>query len=132
MKHKHAELMALYAQDAMETDKPWERWERRYKGHTYWQSLNCCPTWTPITEYRRKPRTININGFEVPEPVREPLKDGQEYYDVSIGSADNVVKYTWRGESWDFHTMDKGIVHLTKEAAMLHAEALLSFTQKTI
>ena len=27
MKHKHAELMMQYAQDAMETDKPWERWQ---------------------------------------------------------------------------------------------------------
>jgi hypothetical protein len=27
MPHKHAELMALYAEDAAETDKPWERWE---------------------------------------------------------------------------------------------------------
>lgn len=26
-KHIHAELMAEYAKDAMETDKPWERWE---------------------------------------------------------------------------------------------------------
>jgi len=25
--HKHADLMLQYAQDAMETDKPWERWE---------------------------------------------------------------------------------------------------------
>jgi len=28
MKHKHADLMALYAQDAQETDKPWLRWEK--------------------------------------------------------------------------------------------------------
>jgi hypothetical protein len=27
MPHKHAKLMALYAEDAAETDKPWERWE---------------------------------------------------------------------------------------------------------
>ena len=25
--HKHAALMLQYAQDAMETDRPWERWE---------------------------------------------------------------------------------------------------------
>jgi hypothetical protein len=130
MKHKHAELMALYAQDAMETDKPWKRWEWFYEYDNKWEPMIQHPMWDKGTDYRRKPRTININGYEVPEPVREPLEDGQEYYDVSIGSADNVVKYIWRGESWDFHTMDKGIVHLTKEAAMLHAEALLSFTQK--
>lgn len=130
MKHKHAENMLTYAQDAMETDKPWERWEWFNEDDQEWETLAFNPRWGLNGEYRRKPRTININGFEVPEPVREPLENGQEYYDVSIGSTDNVVKYTWRGESWDFHTMDKGIVHITKEAAMLHAEALLSFTQK--
>lgn len=31
MKHVHAELMAEYAKDAMETDKPWERWQRSAK-----------------------------------------------------------------------------------------------------
>jgi hypothetical protein len=30
----------------------------------------------------------------------------------------------------DFDTLNKGLIHLTKEAAMLHAKALLSFTQK--
>ena len=29
MKHKHADLMLQYAEDAMETDRPWERWEWR-------------------------------------------------------------------------------------------------------
>jgi hypothetical protein len=130
MKHKHAELMALYAQDAAETDRPWERWEYCTMVKARWRPIDYNPLWDESVEYRRKPRTIKINGFEVPEPVREPLEDGQEYYEVSIGSADNVVKYTWRGESWDFHTMEKGIVHLTKKAAMLHAEALLSFTKK--
>ena len=27
MKHRHAELMKIYAEDAMETEKPWERWQ---------------------------------------------------------------------------------------------------------
>jgi hypothetical protein len=130
MKHKHAELMALYAQDAMETDKPWERWERRYKGHTYWQSLNCCPTWTPVTEYRRKPRTIKINGFEVPEPVREPLEDGQEYYIPSITFGSGAGHHSWRGDNHDDGWLAKGLIHLTKEAAETHAKALLSFTKK--
>jgi hypothetical protein len=28
------------------------------------------PHWISNVDYRRKPRTININGIEVPEPVR--------------------------------------------------------------
>ena len=40
MKHKHAELMMQYAQDAMETDKPWERWESFIKDS--WRDLGEC------------------------------------------------------------------------------------------
>ena len=131
MKHKHAENMLAYAQDAMETDKPWERWEYLAEEHSNtWWKCEGHPAWQFAMEYRRKPRTININGFEVPEPVREPLQDYQKYYDVSIGSMESVVEYSWDGGPMDFDTLNKGLIHLTKEAAMLHAKALLSFTQK--
>ena len=36
MKHKHADLMLLYANDAQETDKPWERWEWKPRGVKLW------------------------------------------------------------------------------------------------
>lgn len=59
-KHPHAELMAQYAQDALETDTPWERWEVRQV------AKGCEPSdWRPCMprdmlfprdfEYRRKP-----------------------------------------------------------------------------
>ena len=36
-KHIHADLMMEYAKDAMETDKPWERWE--YNDGSGWRML---------------------------------------------------------------------------------------------
>ena len=54
--HKHAELMALYAQDAAETDKPGLRWEFREAGGRWF----CCiksPEWRLDHDYRRKPKT---------------------------------------------------------------------------
>jgi hypothetical protein len=65
--HKHAALMLQYAQDAAETETPWERWEWR-RGHG-WIDMTGSPLWVNEYEYRRKPRTININGLEVPEPM---------------------------------------------------------------
>lgn len=53
MKHKHAELMALYAQDAMETDKPWERWEWCH-GDGPWKQAVRSPKWQEEFSYRRK------------------------------------------------------------------------------
>jgi len=71
--HKHSSLMLLYAQDAMETDKPWERWEFKDEDNN-WSCFSDDlfehrPGWYEDVEYRRKPQTININGFNVPEPV---------------------------------------------------------------
>jgi hypothetical protein len=135
MKHKHAENMLAYAQDAMETDKPWERWEYLAKEcNCKWQQCDGHPAWITINEYRRKPRTININGIEVPEPVREPLKEGDAYYYVSFDSLFTgyaVQPSLWYGAAGVSQLrLDKGIIHLTQEAAKIHANALLSFTQK--
>jgi hypothetical protein len=66
-KHPHAELMLLYAQDAMETDKPWERWESEYdQSLGNWYPCTGCPNWdSPTVSYRRKPKTISIGNKEV-------------------------------------------------------------------
>lgn len=53
MKHKHAELMKLYAEDAMETETPWERWEIKVLDE--WRLLDWSPNWGPSEEYRRIP-----------------------------------------------------------------------------
>lgn len=55
--HKHAALMLQYAQDALETDKPWERWQFRPDGVAVWCDFDghFRPTWGDGTEYRRKP-----------------------------------------------------------------------------
>lgn len=61
--HPHAESMKLYAEDAAETDKPWERWEFRRPGSkrgNCWVSFTGLgdqphPSWSDGCEYRRKP-----------------------------------------------------------------------------
>ena len=42
MKHKHAELMMQYAQDAMETIEPWRNWEAYNTHDRKWN--DCFPT----------------------------------------------------------------------------------------
>lgn len=54
--HPHAALMAEYAKDAAETDKPWKRWQYRCRGNDKWSDLGAGnPGWFLDTEYRRKP-----------------------------------------------------------------------------
>lgn len=53
--HPHAVLMAEYAKDAAETDRPWERWEYQVPSESQkWGNLRWQPTWHPGTRYRRK------------------------------------------------------------------------------
>ena len=85
MKHKHAELMMQYAQDAMETHKPWERWEWYVLAIKSWVTMSSNPDWNTRTEYRRKPKMLRVtleNGEVVswPEPHKGDLNVGQHSY----------------------------------------------------
>lgn len=82
-------------------------------------------------KFRIKPDDITINGHEVPCPAREPLEDGARYWVPDIKYPD-VALYdfgSWSGDSQDTSRLKAGIIHFTKEAAIAHAEALLSFTR---
>ena len=130
MKHKHAELMAQYAQDALETDRPWERWEYFDEFNSSWEPLTMNPKWFTDFQYRRKPKVISINGIDVPEPERGPLKYNQDYYiPVMGGHPSKYAGFLWKGNSYDHIYLKRGIVHSTFEAAEIHARAILSFTE---
>lgn len=80
-------------------------------------------------ELRIKPETININGHELPAPVREPLEVGTPYWQPLIGSSKLEAAWVWRAHEVDTFLLKRGLIQLTKEAAIAHAEALLSFTR---
>lgn len=126
--HIHAASMALYAEDASYTDKPWERWECRSDSHEAWKSV-FGPNifWTPKYEYRRKPKCLNINGHQVPEPMRVAPEEGARYWVVNLFYS--RTELIWSAGSKPIAWLASGLCHLTKEAADLHATALLSFTK---
>lgn len=63
--HQHAENMRLYAEDAAECERPWERWEWRRDGDE-WSPCGIFMAWDTSCEYRRKRRPIYIiEGREV-------------------------------------------------------------------
>jgi len=133
-KHIHADLMAQYAQDALETDKPWERWEF-CRSKNKWERLDTHPSWITSREYRRKPKTIRIGEYDVLMPERQPLSAGQCYFVPRLDSSseNNFCSVAWAlndgGDVIDRTFLRNGMVHLTQEAAELHAKALLSFTR---
>ena len=130
--HKHAALMLQYAKDAMETDKPWERWEWRDIYHdgddTPWKQLSFHPVWHVDSEFRRKPQTIKIGKWEFPKPISSPPRDEETYWIVRAyfhTKAGHVPDpKTWYGDEADYGYLKINICHLSKEAAQAHADAL--------
>lgn len=122
--HPHAALMADYAQDAAETDTPWERWEI-VNPNERWENLTHHPQWAYDKQYRRKPKTIRIGNIDVPAPLTVAPEDGEYVFVVTIFSESLYDTYAWDGGKWDYLWLSRGLVHSTKEAALTHARALI-------
>lgn len=125
----HADNCALYAEDAAECSEPWLRWQFRVSENSEWVNTIMPIAFDPAFQYRRKPRTIRIGEFDVPEPVREPLEIGQEYW---LAETIDAIprRFVWRNYDTDLRWLAAGLIHLPKEAAQIHIDALLSFTRR--
>ena len=85
---------------------------------------------TTPASFRIKPtpaRRLSVtlaNGEVVswPEPVREALKEGTRYWVVE-GGGETILAH-WDGDTVDDDQLAFGNVHLTREAAQEHADAL--------
>lgn len=94
MKHKHAELMLQYAQDAMTTAKPWELWEGRNTEATEWYTLQTDPAWSKRHEYRRKPNpTPNIYTVRCTLPIKalSPEKASWQFRELLTSGMGTVI-----------------------------------------
>lgn len=130
MKHVHADAMLAYAQDAMETDKPWERWEICFTSGACC-ALSCNPEWIADFQYRRKPRTIKVNGFDVPEPVTNSLKVNDSYWVAEPTCERYTSQNRWVDDPMDKRWLSRGLCHSTKEAAAKHAMAMCGIDPAT-
>lgn len=118
--HVHAELMAQYAEDAKETDRPWERWEVSVDGGREWKKPNRTPMWGEVHLYRRKPTQVRVAG-EVFEDVVLDSRSAPEtvFYVTATGTVGEYKSYT---PTKDAYSM--GRVHTTYSGALRHLEAL--------
>ena len=74
------------------------------------------------------PKTIRIGEYDVPDPVREPLEKDTEYWGVDPMAEELAWKYKWNNALFCNLMLRRGLIHLTKEAAVIHAKALMSLT----
>ena len=107
--------------------------EKKYTFHVVDATKTLKPKEISETEAPKeevKPGFININGHMVPEPEREELLNGEPYYVADMSKPSSPWDMIWYGNDRDYDRLDAGAIHTTKEAAELHAKALLSFTKK--
>ena len=101
-----------------------------------WENFDCtsveaCQSLLGAGKYKWRiaPKTINIAGYEVPESQREPPEQETIYWTFTPFTG--VVRIGWYGTKDDYNALKGGFVHLTKEAAEKHYEAIKSFTAST-
>ncbi|WP_434526578.1 hypothetical protein [Photorhabdus asymbiotica] len=121
-RHVHAEQMMQYAQDAFKTDKPWLLWEMYDDANELWEDILHHPNWNPDFKYRRKPEMITVGKISFPKPVDYELKEKDRYF---TASSDGVGYFVWRDDNIDYYYLQSGVIHLTKEAAKQHVEAII-------
>lgn len=78
-----------------------------------------------IWEFRLKPRTILVNGVEVPAPEKEAPADGAEYFVPQFLDIDAYEALYWKQDELDARLLERGLVYLDKESAMERAKAMI-------
>ena len=125
--HKHAALMLQYAQDAAETDAPWERWE--WKGEREWNPLASEFAFSIHYEYRRKQKTLTYT-VTIPEPLREAPEAGLWYWLAEPTSDTFTSCVEWEGDDCDRSWLKRGLCFATREDAIAAAKAMLPIKEE--
>lgn len=121
--HKHAKLMNLYYQDALETNTPWERWQFKLD-NADWRDCesHSPPIWSEHVEYRRKTPVVRY-VFEFPEPMRKYPKDGDYYFVADALACDYYQLCVWNGKEPDHGWFNRGLCYENKEDAITAGRA---------
>ena len=128
--HKHAALMLQYAQDALETETPWERWQIRPEGGTEgWHDCSGRLCFSERCEYRRKPKTLTYT-VTIPEPLRKAPEVGKTYWLAEPWAKSLAHEYEWAGGPQDYRLLKRGLCFATKEDAIAAAKAMLPIKEE--
>lgn len=79
------------------------------------------------SDYRIKPKIKTLASLEFPRPEELPLDMETTYWIPEItGFRELFISYGWSGDQFDYEMLLRGMVHLTKEAAVTHAKAIIT------
>jgi len=74
-------------------------------------------------------KTIRIGLFDVPEPLRESPRLCAILFTPNLVNTSGYLCITWDSDGTDDRMLQRGLLHTTKEAAIIHTKALLSLTE---
>ena len=130
--HRHAKLIMEYANIAMVDDEPWKYFQIKKSSERWGDPCNL-DLFDSFDEYRLKPTTFNINGYDIPLPMSEEPLQGEPVYIADIignrGSGYREVRYD-HTFPWQRYAVLNGLAHETKAAAIQHSHAIISLTRK--
>lgn len=133
--HKHAVLLRAIADEGIEATKEFECMRLGWTCENWalaYPHLNQITHEPDFWQVRRKAKVIRIGAVEFPEPVREPLTNGEQYFVVALTLPQYVMTACWCGDTFDANRLKRGLVHLTEEAAKQHAKALIKLSGGTV
>lgn len=117
MKRKHHDLIIA-----------WANGERiQYLNNNREWIYTDIPLWDDSGDYRLEPKTININGFEVPEPLyKKPVGNIKVYYPICPCVSTVIID----SDRLPDNVFNDRFVFKTKEDCQKYIDAFLSFTKK--
>lgn len=121
MKHQNYEFLIAVA-----NGDDLSEWEYQFDGNKEWKPAirRGGVAANILFRFRRNPKTITINGIEVPEPMRVDPKYKEVYWVASV-SYNCAQSCVWRSDDVDKKWLASGLIHSTKEAAEQHRRALI-------
>lgn len=70
-------------------------------------------------------QTNNLNGFSYPSALTEPPSFGTIVYITDISYSDFCFDTEWADGEYEVDMLNRGIVHLTQDNAVEHAQAII-------
>lgn len=75
--------------------------------------------------FRLAPRTIIVNGVEVPAPEKEAPEYGADYFIPMTTCPMGYAKMVWTGDVDNVYALQEDLLYLNKEDAIARAKAML-------
>lgn len=123
--HPSADILMEIAKEAAVNEEYWKEFEVKAPNNCWYPMDGADISLVDFIRHplRRKPRTIRIGDYDVPEPIRNQPKTGSWYFSVEC-LTDGVWHREWAGDYRDDARLKAGLVHETREGAELMLKAL--------